>query len=743
MSKIREILHHDLRSARKNVITMIVLFGLTVVPLVFTVFNVLASWNPFDNTDELKIAVSSEDEGHNTDLAQVNLNLGEQVLAQLSLNKQIDWTITTKENALEGTRSGEYYASIVLPPSFSKDLMTFYIAGTEPTELTMYTNQKKNSLAPMITEQAATGAIDQINESFSEVVNNVGLGLVKDLNKVLTEGDTKAVLDRMEASVDGVSRQLRQGSNSVSSLSSLVESTIPLAQSAERITDSAGAQMDALNLGGTGGSGGSGGASGASDEALANLGRTFADAASSLSESLQATSDSYNAVGNSIDRVFGRANSSPEASANELDRMADRFDAQLGGLNDLRNTLETRVAPALPITAKPAYQRVLSNIDESIARATELRDTFRRSAKDLRSGKTSMEQARKDSKSAIATAVDAVDKARNSYANDLQPQLAKLGESVQQLSQSVQGVKADLQRAKGRLGDASLADSLGSMQAATAELSKNLNQRADDADKLAREIKKAGETGDLSQLARMIGNDPSLLAQHMANPTAVKREPLNEVNSFGTGMTPLYGSLALWVGALITSVVVHTRISESREETEEALDPKRYSRAQAYLGRFGIFAMIGTAQSLLMAAGLIFFVGIEPAHPFLFTLACWLSSMVFMLVVYTLVISFGNAGKALGVLLLVFQVSGAGGAYPLELLPGWFQSMSPFLPATYAIQAFRSSIAGIYQGDYWLDILGLLVFILPALLLGLVLRKGLDGYNRRMDEGIAESKVLA
>ena len=743
MSKIREILHHDLRSARKNVITMIVLFGLTVVPLVFTVFNVLASWNPFDNTDELKIAVSSEDEGHNTDLAQVNLNLGEQVLAQLSLNKQIDWTITTKENALEGTRSGEYYASIVLPPSFSKDLMTFYIAGTEPTELTMYTNQKKNSLAPMITEQAATGAIDQINESFSEVVNNVGLGLVKDLNKVLTEGDTKAVLDRMEASVDGVSRQLRQGSNSVSSLSSLVESTIPLAQSAERITDSAGAQMDALNLGGTGGSGGSGGASGASDEALANLGRTFADAASSLSESLQATSDSYNAVGNSIDRVFGRANSSPEASANELDRMADRFDAQLGGLNDLRNTLETRVAPALPITAKPAYQRVLSNIDESIARATELRDTFRRSAKDLRSGKTSMEQARKDSKSAIATAVDAVDKARNSYANDLQPQLAKLGESVQQLSQSVQGVKADLRRAKGTLGDASLADSLGSMQAATAELSKNLNQRADDADKLAREIKRAGETGDLSRLARMIGNDPSLLAQHMANPTAVKREPLNEVNSFGTGMTPLYGALALWVGALITSVVVHTRISERGEETEEALDPKRYSRAQAYLGRFGIFAMIGTAQSLLMAAGLIFFVGIEPAHPFLFTLACWLSSMVFMLVVYTLVISFGNAGKALGVLLLVFQVSGAGGAYPLELLPGWFQSMSPFLPATYAIRAFRSSIAGTYQGDYWLDILGLLVFILPALLLGLVLRKGLDGYNRRMDEGIAESKVLA
>src|SRR5699024_2196220 len=163
--------------------------------------------------------------------------------------------------------------------------------------------------------------------------------------------------------------------------------------------------------------------------------------------------------------------SSPEASANELDRMADRFDAQLGGLNDLRNTLETRVAPALPITAKPAYQRVLSNIDESIARATELRDTFRLSAKDLRSGKKPM----------------------------------------QQLRPTVQGVKADLGRSKDTVGDASPADTVGAMQAATAELSKNLSKRADDADTLGREIKRAGETGDLSRLARMIGNDPSLV----------------------------------------------------------------------------------------------------------------------------------------------------------------------------------------------------------------------------------------
>ena len=167
-----------------------------------------------------------------------------------------------------------------------------------------------------------------------------------------------------------------------------------------------------------------------------------------------------------------------------------------------------------------------------------------------------------------------------------------------------------------------------------------------------------------------------------------------------------------------------------------------FSRSQLYFGRYGFFATMGLLQSTLVTLGLIVFVGVSPVHPSLLILAGWVISLVFMLIVYTLVLSFGNAGKALSVLLLIVQISGSGGAYPLVVLPQWFQNISPWLPATYAIDAFRSALAGIHHGDYWIHLLKLLLFVLPALLLGLVLRKGLDGYNQKMDAAMEKTRLM-
>ncbi len=130
MKNILTILRDDLHAIRTNVITAVIIFGLAIIPLLFTSFNVLASWDPFANTDQLKIAVASEDEGHESDLASLKLNLGDKVLSQLSRNQDIDWVITDSADAVEGTKSGEYYAGIVLPKDFSADLLTFYVEGT-------------------------------------------------------------------------------------------------------------------------------------------------------------------------------------------------------------------------------------------------------------------------------------------------------------------------------------------------------------------------------------------------------------------------------------------------------------------------------------------------------------------------------------------------------------------------------------------------------------------------------------
>src|SRR5699024_8381656 len=209
------------------------------------------------------------------------------------------------------------------------------------------------------------------------------------------------------------------------------------------------------------------------------------------------------------------------------------------------------------------------------------------------------------------------------------------------------------------------------------------------------------------------------------------------VSSFGSAITPLYTVLGLWVGALLIAVAIRGDVPEDALGSGSPV-----TETQAYLGRYGIVGLIGFLQSTLVTLGSILFVQVEPAHPMLLMLAGWVTSLVFTLLIYTCVAAFGNAGKAIGVLLLVIQISASGGSYPLEVLPGWFQAISPWLPATHAVDAMRSALAGTYNGDYWVSLGLLALFLVPVLLLGLVLRRPLIGYNRKLKEALESTKLM-
>lgn len=265
MNNILSILRNDLRAIRGNVMTGVIVFGLVIIPLLFTGFNILASWDPFSNTDRLKIAVASKDEGHESDLASLRLNLGDEVLSQLSRNEQVDWVLTNADDALEGTKSGEYYAGIVLPENFSRELLTFYIEGTEPAKLDLYTNEKKNALSTTITERSASGVIERIDESFTRVVTTIGLGVVESLDNYLEEEETQAALDNVANRVENIGTRLNSSAATVRSLANLVDSAIPLAQAADNILRAAGSHTASrTDAGASSGAGAGAGADGSS-----------------------------------------------------------------------------------------------------------------------------------------------------------------------------------------------------------------------------------------------------------------------------------------------------------------------------------------------------------------------------------------------------------------------------------------------------------------------------------------------
>src|SRR5690606_10764358 len=136
------------------------------------------------------------------------------------------------------------------------------------------------------------------------------------------------------------------------------------------------------------------------------------------------------------------------------------------------------------------------------------------------------------------------------------------------------------------------------------------------------------------------------------------------------------------------------------------------------------------------------FVGVQPVYPLLLILAGWVMSLVFSIITYTLVLTFGEAGKALGVFLLVIQISSGGGAYPLSVLPQWFQNISPFVPVTHATDAVRSAIAGIYENDYWHSLGFLALFIVAALIVGLLVRVPLIPFNDKLGKALESTKLM-
>ena len=715
------VVKNDFSKVRRSVMATCLLLFLIIIPLLFTWFNVLAAWDPFGNTKDLKIAVASEDDGYTSDFFPIEVNAGDQVLSQLRANEQMDWVITNPSDAIEGTKSGEYYASIILPSTFSDDMLTFYADGSQPAQIALHTNEKKNALAPTIANKGAEGISANISETFTRTIGDVSLGLVTSLSDFLDQGDTQDALSRIEARAENLQSQLRNGARTARTMGDLTESAIPLLESAQRIIDTPRPSLPDTTRDGI---------------------TDISASSEALDGALSATRESYAIVGDRIDPLYETANISRETRSETLNTLADNVPLNINAYDGLKDTVNTRIRPLAPAEAAT----LTGQLDEAIAAQESVRDR-------LRAASDSDSPERPDF-SSLDRASSAIEDVRNSGIRD----------QVSQLAQTLRGIGDTIELPE---GDIQLnTDSLAGASAALDDVGATLDQNADRLDDLLDRINTASRTGDLSEIAAIVGDDPEAFAQALAAPVEVERQAIYPVASFGVGMAPLYTTLALWVGALLAAVALRTDVAakltkhrpnrfdeevdlenETEDDTAEIPseapeEPEEIGPFAKYFGRYGTFALVGLAQSTLLTLGLIFFVKLEPAHPFLLVLAGWVSSCIFMLLVYALTVALSNAGKAFAVFLLVIQISSAGGSYPLQLLPHWFQSVSPWLPATYSIRAFRSALAGSYGADYWIALATLLLFIIPALILGVVLRKPLANYTSGLNKALAKTKMM-
>lgn len=809
----------DLRMIRCSVVNIIIVLGLVLLPSLFTWFNVAASWDPFSNTTNLKFAVANTDEGYESDLVPVKINVGETIISTLRANDQLDWTFTTEADAIDGTKSGAYYAAVVIPKDFSKDMLTFFTKDAQHASLLYYTNEKKNALAPKITGQGADQVQVQVNQTFAKTIAEVAVGIVEKLSGYLDDDSTKQLVVNATGNVDKIAGQLTDASTALGMYSTLVDSAITLVDTsttlADQSKDSAAQTKQLIADAKTNAEG---------------IAGTLDTASSSVGTAIASTANGYQAVADSIDQTMGSVGQNAADVSSSLRSQANDVSAQAQQYRDIASALQA-INKDLNGDGKGELDAIIAQINAAADSIDALAASLNKAADDVDARRTASAEQRQQIRDLAASAKQSVTDLKGQYDNDLKPQLDQISSSVTAVAGDASALGAQLETAVGTLSGStdSVDTKLADVKKSLDKGAKSLAEAGAKLSEVSEKLSNALSGGDMEQVKQILGEDPSAFATTLSAPVALERKPVFAVANFGTAMSPLYTVLALWIGSLLMAVTIKSEVSRKVQDSlrlpehaavggvgartmgpmgrkvAEALGipgpvavgvaeaqkstaakhgaasrgrsvasvasaagetalaegasageaPAKMEAARAasgtsdripmhqvYFGRYGVFALISLVQSTLLGVGNLLFLGIQCEHPALYMLSLWTMGMVFSFTIYTFVVSFGNVGKALGVLLLVMQVSMAGGAYPLQVLPEFFRAASPFLPATHAINAVRAACMGVYRGDYWIDIAWLLVFVLPMLLIGLVLRKPLVKFNHAFVATVEKTKLI-
>ena len=736
MRNIIAILKRDLSRIRGSVVALIVAVGLVIVPTLYAWFNIAGSWDPYGNTGNLKVAVANSDNGYMSDLIPVRVNIGDTVVSALRENDQLDWRFVSESDAVEGVRSGEYYAAVVIPENFSSRMMTVFSSDAEHAEIVYYENQKANAIAPRVTDKAASTVRQQIDETFAKTISDVGLATTSSLLEFMDGDQIAAYAGNLSGTLAGAITTLRDASGSVDEFAGLLQSSTGLLDSTSDLLASAGtASKDAKALVGDAKTG------------LSGMHDALDAAVAAINQSLKDSAGDYDAAAKAIDEAFGAADAHVsltvtqlrDASADVAKRASDMRDVQDNILAVERDVEGSNLPEKLKAELVQKID-IVANTVGNVANQQELL------AKHLSDAAASLETGAADArakaqavKDGIAEAKGSIGGVKDSYNATLKQQISDLSDAVADVARRGSDMADDLGATVTDLSHAAsaLSDDLAGAHEVLAGASADLVSAADDLQRLKEGLDTAVTSGDLDRVRELIGSDPAALADALAAPVALDRQAVYHIKNYGSAMAPFYTTLSIWVAGIVLAAMLKANVDEA--DVKALGNPRLH---ELYLGRYAFFALLAFAQATLVCAGDLLFFGIQCEHPFQFMLVGWLAGFVFSNMIYTLTVSFGDIGKAIAVVLLVMQVAGSGGTFPIEMTADFFQAVYPFLPFTHAINAMHAAMAGAYGMEFWIELGTLSLYLIPSLALGLVFRRPVIRANRWIIEKLEETKLM-
>lgn len=726
MKNIWKIFQRDMMRIRKNVIALVVIVGISVVPCLYAWFNIAASWDPYSNTGNLKVAVASVDEGYEGSLIPLEINIGDQVLSALRENTQMEWVFTTKDKATAGVKSGKYYAAIVIPKDFSNKMMSVFSENVEKPEITYYSNAKENAIAPKVTDKGASAVQRQVNQVFIETISDTTLTVLQAVSNMTEASGAETIVSNLNTNLNRISGDLSASAGLLQSFSDMTVSAQNLLNSTTEFMQSAQTQSQESKQ-----------TFQKSKDSFSDIDSALDAATDNVETALNATQFVYDEMNQTITKAFETQSQDTETVASTLDTLAAKVQKIIDSYQSVRDAVASISDSHSELAS--AVDAVVSRMDTSIKAQQELHDKLQNTAQYLRDTTTDIATAKKELQDLFATNGTQIADATNEYQSSMETSLNKLTDALDSSKTKISSLLSQLEKSTDgiySLTDAADSD-LTQIQSVLADSGKLLNDAADKISDTTAKLDEMEQSGDFSELESIISGDRSSISSFLAAPVSLKTHKVYEIANYGSSMAPFYSVLSIWIGGIVLVAMLKVNVSEKCTEGLE--NAKLY---QVYFGRFITFLIVGLFQSTLIALGDLLYLGIQCEHPFLFLLACWFSSIVFVNIIYTLTVSLGDIGKAVSVILLVVQVAGTGGTFPIEVAPKFFQAVYPLLPFTHSMAALRETVGGMYGMNYWIDIGKLAIFLVISLIVGLVLRKPIIKLNDAFTEKLEETKLM-
>lgn len=721
MRNVARVFFRDAKRIAKVPAAWLVVLFLLVLPSLYTWFNVAGFWDPYGNTQNLRICVVNEDAGE-ADSPFGSLQLGDEVEARLRDDHQLGWDFTTRDTAMEALRAGQAYAVIVIPSSFSSDIATLGSADPHLPKLEYYVNEKTGPVSPKITDTGASELDTATNDAF---VSQVSEAVAQTIDDTLSAGDAQLAAARDDASsrlreagelLEGSREALSQVEDEIGSASARADELSALLEDAKSRVDAMSAALEDIAR-----------LTGEASAGVAGIPVTFGSSLDDATLLLSQSSVKAN-------EVIGKAASGALTAQGNVDAALAHAEAIVSGTDSVANEL-SRLETSLPEgEMKDALSQAVSTLRQNSAAASGLIDEVSQTSSNISEAASSASGASDSVNTAVQDALQAGTSFREILASDTVPALGSalgdLSEASSNLSSVVSGQQMLIEQCQAAL--AHLEETLGVAQDACSETDAVLANLIDSFERARTDVTALGTSDALTEL---LGGplDSSSVADFMLAPTQVETETLYSLNSYGSAMAPLFINLTLWIGVFMLMVIVRLEVDESGIENLTAV--------QRHFGRWLLLALMAAIQACVCCAGCLL-MGVQTHSAPLFFLTAVGASQAYLAIQYTMSTLFQHVGKGLCVLLVFVQIPAATGLYPIEMTSPFFQAVYPAFPFTYGINAMREVIGGFYDGAWASDMAVLGVFFAVAMVAGALLRPRMVNLNRLFASHIHQSGVL-